>query len=38
MRRPDATAWVLSAATELRLSQAKTLADLTAAVSAGRAW
>jgi hypothetical protein len=38
MRRPDVIAWVLSVATGLRLSQAKTLADLTAAaLSVGRA-
>jgi hypothetical protein len=38
MRRPDVIAWVLSVTTELRLSQAKTLADLTAAALAvGRA-
>ena len=38
MRRQDVIAWVLSVATELRLSQAKTLAELTAAALAvGRA-
>jgi hypothetical protein len=31
MRRPEVIAWVLSVATDLRRSQAKTLADLTAA-------
>jgi hypothetical protein len=38
MQRPDVVAWVLSVCTDLRLSQAKTLADLTAAaLSVGRA-
>lgn len=38
MQRPDVVAWVLSVATGLRLSQAKTLAELTAAaLSVGRA-
>jgi hypothetical protein len=31
VQRPDVVAWVLSVATGLRLSQSKTLADLTAA-------
>jgi hypothetical protein len=38
MRRPEVIAWVLSVCTDLRLSQAKTLADLTAAaLPVGRA-
>ncbi len=38
MQRPDVVAWVLSVSAGLRLSQAKTLADLTAAaLSVGRA-